>query len=59
MESAAVTESLDDELFMFTCTSDYADVPKALQIPKSRLGACMDSGASRHYCPDHDKFENY
>ena len=35
MESAAVTESLDDELFVFTCTSDYADVPKALQIPKS------------------------
>ena len=59
MESAVVTESLDDELFVFTCTSDYADIPKALQIPKSQLGACMDSGASRHYCPDHDKFENF
>ena len=59
MESAVVTESLDNELFTFTCTLDYADVPKALQIPKSRLGACMDSGASRHYCPDRDKFENY
>ena len=59
MESAVVTESLDDELFVFTCTSDYADIPKALQIPKSRLGACMDSGASHHYCPDRDKFENY
>ena len=34
-ESAAVAESLDDELFMFMCTSDYANVPKALQIPKS------------------------
>ena len=38
-ESAVVTESLDDELFAFTCTSDYADLPRALQIPKSHLGA--------------------
>ena len=41
------------------CTSDYADIPKAFQIPKSQLGACMNSGASRHYHLDHDKFENY
>ena len=51
-ESTAVSESLDDALFAFTCTSDYADLPKALQILKSHLGACIDSGASCHYCPD-------
>ena len=49
-------ESLDDELFVFTCTSDYADLPRALQIPKSHLGACINSGASCHYC---ERFENY
>ena len=58
-ESTAVSESLDDALFAFTCTSDYADLPKALQILKSHLGACIDSGASCHYCPDHERFENY
>ena len=58
-ESAVVAESLDDELFMFTCTSDYADLPRALQIPKSHIGACIDSGASCHYCPDRKRFENY
>ena len=54
-----VAESLDDELLTFTCTSDYADLPRVLQIPKSHLGACIDSGASCHYCPDCERFENY
>ena len=58
-ESVVVAELLDDELFVFMCTLDFADIPKALQIPKSWLRACMDSGASHHYCLDHDKFENY
>ena len=58
-ESAVVAASLDNELFTFICTSDYADIPKTLQIPKSQLGAYMDGGASCHYCPDCDKFENY
>ena len=58
-ESAVVVESLDDELFVFTCTSDYADLHRALQIPKSHLRACIDSGASCHYCLDHKRFENY
>ena len=30
-----------------------------LQIPKERLGACINSGASSHYCPDRTKFHNY
>ena len=58
-ESAVVMESLEDELFTFTCTLDYADLPRALQIPKSHLRACIDSGASHHYCPDSERFENY
>jgi GAG-pre-integrase domain len=51
----------DDEnnMFTFMCPSDYADVVNGLDIPKSRLGTCMDSGASQDYCPDRLKFTNY
>ena len=48
-----------EELFAFTCTSDYATVAEKLQVPKSKLGTCIDSGASRDYCPDRSKFSNY
>ena len=58
-ESAALAKAEDEELFVFTCTSDYADVVKTLQVLKARLGACIDSGASHHYSPDCEKFENY
>ena len=44
---------------MFTCTSDYVEVANTLNIPKSQLGACIDSGTSQHYSPDHDMFINY
>ena len=59
IESTTVAESLDDELSAFTCTLEYADIPKALQILKSQLGPCMDSGSSCHYCPDCNKFKNH
>ena len=49
----------DEELFAFTCSSDYATVAQKLDVPKSRLGTCIDSGASRDYCPDRAKFSNY
>ena len=49
----------DNELFAFTCISNYAAVADMLDIPKSRLGTCMSSGASQHYCPDHSKFTDY
>ena len=49
----------NDDLFAFVCTSDYAGVAETLQVPKSRLGTCVDSGASRDYCPDRSKFSNY
>ena len=56
-ELAALAD--DGELFAFTCTSDYVAVAKSLNIPKSKLGAIVDSGANRHYCPDRSKFLNY
>ena len=47
-ETAVVVAVNDDEnkLFAFTCTSDYVTVTNMLDIPKSKLGTCMDSGAS-------------
>ena len=60
-ETAVVVAVNDDEnkLFAFTCTSDYVTVTNMLDIPKSKLGTCMDSGASRDYCLDCTKFTNY
>ena len=49
----------DEELFAFTCTSDYALIAKARGIKKSEMGAIVDSGASRHFSPDKEKFCNY
>ena len=49
----AVTDDNDkDKFFTFTCTSDYVAIANTLDVPKSRLGTCIDSGASRHYCPN-------
>ena len=48
-----------DKIFMFTCMSDYVGVTNALNIPKSWLSACIDSGVIWHYSPDHDAFINY
>ena len=58
-ESAAGAETEDEELFAFTCTSDYTSLANALQLLKDQYGACIDSGSSSHYCPDQNKFENY
>ena len=57
----AVVAADDEEgaLFAFTCTSDYVAVVDRLDITKSKLGTCIDSGVSRDYCPDHAKFSNY
>ena len=35
MATVAVVDNDDKELFAFTCTSDFANVAKALQVPKS------------------------
>ena len=60
-ETAAAAEATGnaDEIFTFTCTSNYVEVANALNVPKSQLGACIDSGASQHYSPDRDAFINY
>ena len=58
-ESAAVAKSEENELFTFTCTSDYVALTEVLKLPKDKFGACMDSGASDHYCPDRTQFRNY
>ena len=55
----AIADNDKDELFAFTCTSNYANVAENLQVPKSKLGSCIDSGASEVYCPDWEKFANY
>ena len=49
----------DDEMFAFTCISDYVAVAETLQLPKSKLGTCLDSGATQVYSPDRSKFSNY
>jgi len=46
-------------MFVFTCTSDFVCVAESLQVPKLRLGSCIDSGASNVYSPDREKFTNY
>ena len=59
MATIAAVDDDDKELFAFTCMSDYANVAEALQVPKSWLGTCIDSGASRVYSSDSSKFANY
>ena len=49
----------ETEMFTFTCTTDHVALASDLDLPKSKLGTCVDSGASRDYCPDRSKFTNY
>ena len=59
-ETAVIgVEDKESDMFAFTCLSDYADVANNLDIPRSRLGTCMDSGTSCNYCLDRSKFTNY
>jgi hypothetical protein len=53
------TDDDENDMFAFTHLSDHADVANGLDIPESRLGTWMDSGASQDYCPDCLKFTNY
>ena len=58
----AVVIAADDKeeaLFAFKCTSDYMAMTETLDVSKSKLGTCIDSGVSKDYCPDHTKFSNY
>ena len=58
-KSMAVAKGEDEGLFAFTCTSNYLALTNSLKLPKDKYSACMDSGASDHYCPDRDWFQNY
>ena len=44
---------------IYNSMSNYVNVTKTLQVPKSKLGLCIDSGASEVYCPDQEIFANY
>jgi hypothetical protein len=39
-------------------TSDMTNVANQLNIPVKHQGAILDSGATSHFCPDQDKFQN-
>ena len=58
-ESAVVADAGDDDSFAFVCTTNHSMVANLANVPKEMLGACIDSGASCHYCPDRSKFINY
>ena len=47
------------DLFAFTCSLDGIALAELLDILKSRMGTCINSRASRDYCPDRSKFQNY
>ena len=46
-------------MFTFICTTDHAAIAETLDVPRSKLGTCIDSSASKDYCPDRTKFSNY
>jgi len=56
-ESAVV--AVNDDLFAFTCTSDFRDANKDLDGTKSQIEAIIDSGASRHFTPNKAKLINF
>ena len=47
------------DMFMFTCTLNDAARAEMLDVPRSKLRTCIDSRASKDYCPDRTKFSNY
>ena len=53
METVVIaTDDNEGDLFAFTCMSDHAVIARNLDVPKSKLGTCIDSRASKDYCPD-------
>jgi len=52
MTIVAVADDKKEPMFAFMCTSNFACIVESLQVPKSRLGSCIDSGASNVYSPD-------
>src|SRR5580704_13070081 len=58
-ELVAAVVNEQEDLFTFTCISDFAMIAKARGIKKTDMGPIADTGASRHYCPNKEKFINY
>jgi hypothetical protein len=59
-KSANIVKNDDaDELFAFSCTSDFNALATELKINKSTHDTILDSGASRHFCPDRSRFQSY
>ena len=56
--TVAVANDHKDDLFAFTCTSDYINMAESLKFPMSKYGTCIDSEASNDYSPDQSKFSN-
>jgi hypothetical protein len=56
-ESAAVTN--EDDLFAFSCTSDYVNAANDLGKDKARIDTIVDSGATWHFTLDKGKLINY
>ena len=54
-----VANNEENGLFAFTCTSNFSDVAEISNLPKSKYGMCLDSGASNNYSLDRTKFSNY
>jgi hypothetical protein len=53
------TALADEELFAFSCTSNFMNAANDLGANKTKLGAIIDSGASWHFTLDRDHLINY
>jgi hypothetical protein len=58
-ESVTAVVNEQEDLFAFTCMSDFAMITKACGIKKTDMGPIADTGASRHYCLNKNQFVNY
>ena len=46
-------------MFVSTCTSYHAAIAETPYVPRSKLRTCINSSASKDYCPDRTKFSNH
>ena len=46
----AVANDEENDLFAFTCTSDFANMAESSNLSKSKYGMCLDGRASDDYC---------
>ena len=60
-EVVAVTEGKpdDDKLFTFACTLHLSLKVNSPHVAGTSFSACIDSGATSHYCPAKSRFITY